>query len=258
MFGKEVFVETRNGVATVTLNRPDVLNALGLRLCEELVDACRLISSDRQVRVVILQGAGGAFCAGANLKERKQLSEEMRWKLVERIFAAVNAVDKVEIPVIAAIQGYALGGGTELAAACDLRVAAETAVFGLPEVRLGIIPGGGAVRLARLIGRGKVNEIVLTGRQVSAGEAERMGFVDRLVPASELPSAAQALADQIRGNAPLALRAAKRVIRLSSDMDLATALELAEVVRRPLDFTKDCLEGLAAFEERREPRYLGE
>lgn len=258
MAPQEVLYEVKDYIATITLNRPDVLNALGRRLCEDLIEIAHDIKHNRQVRVAIITGAGRAFCAGANLKERKALEGEAKWQLVHTINAAMGAVYEMEIPVIAAVNGHALGGGTELAASCDIIFAAEEATFGCTEVTLGIIPGGGIVRLSRLIGMGHLSELVLTGKRLSAWEAEKMGLVNKVVPAAALMGEAYQLAEVLRDNAPLAVKAAKKLIRLCMESPLEVCHELSELLRRPLDYTRDMQEGLAAFAERRKPQYIGE
>lgn len=253
-------VAVEGGIATVTLNRPAALNALDRRLATALRGAVEALARRDELRVVVLRGAGErAFCAGADLKERVGLTPEERGAHTAEIAAAANALAALPVPAIASIRGYALAGGLELALACDIRVAAEDAVFGLTEVAVGIFPGaGGAVRLPRLVGSGKARELIFSGRRIDAAEALACGLVERVVPAERLDSEVTLLAEQIRDAAPLAIRAVKRVLDRAPDLTEREALAYADAERRPLDATRDYAEGLAAFAARRKPRFTGE
>jgi enoyl-CoA hydratase/carnithine racemase len=246
-------------MAILTLNRPDALNAISRELAADLLETSAKLVDQRGVRVVIVTGAGErAFCAGADLKERRILSAREKAEHTMAIEAAAEALAALPMPTIAAIHGYALAGGAELAIACDLRVAAETATFGFPEVKIGIFPGaGGALRLPRIVGDGAARDLLYTGRQIDAAEALRIGLVDRLVPAETVKASARELAEVIAANAPLAVRAVKRALNESHGEPFARAREIVNAHRAALDETADYAEGLAAFAERRPPRFTG-
>lgn len=257
---KEILVESSGGVCTITLNRPESMNSLSLPVLETLASTVRELSTDRSTRVVVVTGAGEkAFCSGADLKERETLSPDQVRRFITTIRNTFTAIEGLPQPVIAAVNGLALGGGTELLLACDLRVASETATFGLTEVRLAIIPGaGGTQRLPRLIGKGRAKELILTGRRIGAGEALSIGLVNRVVPAKELPASTMELAGQMLEAGPIALRQAKRTINEGCETDLASALALETAAYEAVIPTKDRMEGLAAFREKRKPVYRGE
>ncbi len=248
-----------DGVATLTLNRPAALNALSRALIVALHEATRVIAARDDVRVVVLRGAGErAFCTGADLKERAGLDGAARAAHTAQIAAAADALAALPVPTIAALHGYTLAGGLELALACDIRLAAADTVCGLTEVRIGIFPGAGApARLPRLVGPGKARELIFSGRRIGADEALACGLLERVVPTAELGDAVATLAGEIAAAAPLAVRAAKRALALADDLPLAEALAAIEELRRPLDDTADYSEGLAAFAERRSPRFTG-
>ena len=255
-----LLLAVEEGLATLTLNRPAALNALSRRLARALVDALRELAARPDLRAVVLRGAGErAFCTGADLKERATLSPAEKGAHTAEIAAAADALAALPVPAIAAVRGYALAGGLELALACDIRLAADDAVFGLTEVAIGIFPGaGGPVRLPRLVGPGKARELIFSGRRIDAAEALGCGLVERVVPAADFDAAVAELAGQIRDAAPLAVRAAKRVLDVAPDLPEPAALAFAEALRRPLDATRDYAEGLAAFAERCKPRFTGE
>jgi methylglutaconyl-CoA hydratase len=249
--------DERTGVATLTLNRPQALNAISRELAATLRRVCDELRDRQDVRAVIVAGAGErAFCAGADLKERRSLSPEERAAHTAAIEAAAEALAALPMPTIAAIRGFALAGGAELAIACDLRVAAEDAIFGFPEVRIGIFPGaGGVLRLPRLVGDGTARELLFTGRQLAADEALQLGLVDRLVSPATVITAANELAEAIAVNAPLAVRAVKRALRESHGLPFEEARRTVNALRAALDATEDYEEGLRAFAERRAPRF---
>jgi methylglutaconyl-CoA hydratase len=255
-----VLLNVDEGIATLTLNRPAALNAISRALAADLLAALGDLATRPDLRVVVLRGAGGrAFCTGADLKERAALSAAEKGSHTGLISAAADVLAALPVPTIAAIRGYALAGGLELALACDIRLAAADAVFGLTEVRIGIFPGaGGPVRLPRVVGPGKARELIFSGRRIDATEALACGLVERVVPPTELDASAADLAGQIRDAAPLAVRAVKRVLDVTADLPLPAALAYAEALRRPLDATRDYAEGLAAFAERRKPQFTGE
>lgn len=221
-------VSISEGVAVVTLNRPQVMNALNIQLREEIIELARAMDADPDVAVVIFTGAGDkAFCAGADLKERGQRSTEEMYR--ERRFFRnrwVNVIAGMAKPTIAAINGYCLGGGLEVALQCDLRIASDNAKFGLPEVTLGFLPGGGATqRLPRAIGLQKAREMILTGTHIDAAEAERLGIVLRVVSRTELMPAAMELARSIAKNPGIAVMQAKLALNASQETLLSAGLQ---------------------------------
>lgn len=256
-----LLVERRGRVLWLTMNRPEVLNARNTPLRLALVEACRQADADDDVWVVVLTGAGDrAFSVGRDLRELsgKQditLDEERRERARVNDGAAVAALSK---PIIAAINGYALGGGLELALACDLRVAADHARLGLPEVKRGLIPGsGGTQRLPRAIPVALAMEMILTGEPIDAQRALTLGLVNAVVPLAELPAAAEALAERVAANAPVAVRYAKEAIRKGLEMPLADGLALEGDLSTLLKSTADWAEGPRAFVERRAPNWQG-
>ena len=255
-----LLLESADGIATVTLNRPQALNAINLALAGELRAVCERLNARQDIRVVILTGAGErAFCAGADLRERGSMSTVERDEHRASIEAAAEALGHLPMPTIAAVRGYALAGGTELAIACDLRVAGTDAVFGVPEVKIGIFPGaGGVLRLPPLVGLGVARDLLFTGRQISAEEAARIGLVTRLVAPNQVMPAARDLAAQIAANAPLALRAVKDALRVSVGIPADEARVEVNQRRMALDDTVDYEEGLRAFAEKRQPRFTGQ
>lgn len=258
MTESQVTLEYRDGIATLTLRRPEVLNALSSALCREIAAALERADQDPAARVLILTGEGRAFCAGADLKERDGASQEAIWAHNRSIFGVPLALERLRIPTIAAINGPALGGGCEIALGCDLRWAAEGAELGCPEVTRGIIPAaGGTQRLARLVGSSRAFGLVLTGRRIPAAEAHRIGLVDGVVPPGDLLSAVGDVARAIAAAAPLAVRAAKQAIRYGLSHTLDEGLAREGELQRTLYATADCREGIAAFRERRPPRWTG-
>jgi enoyl-CoA hydratase/carnithine racemase len=247
-------------VGIVTIERPEVFNCLNLETLATLRTIIAEIAFDKEVRAVIVTGAGEkAFCAGADLKERRTMSEQQVQLFIRTIRDAFSELERLPKPVIAAINGVALGGGTELALACDLRVMSETAQMGLTETSLGIIPGaGGTQRLPRLIGKGKAKELIFTARRIAAEEALAIGLVNRVVAAEQVMPAALELARQIADNAPIALAQAKYAIDFGMEADIATGLAIESNAYQVLIPTKDRLEGLEAFKEKRKPVYRGE
>jgi len=247
-------------IGILTLNRPEVFNCLNLETLQTMRGLLAEIALDRDLRVLVVTGAGDkAFCAGADLKERRTMNEQQVQLFIRTIRDTFSELEKLPKPVIAAINGVALGGGTELALACDLRVMSERAQMGLTETSLGIIPGaGGTQRLPRLIGKGKAKELIFTARRVQAEEALAMGLVNRVVSADELMPAVLQLAEEIAANAPIALAQAKHAIDFGLEADLATGLAIESNAYQVLIPTKDRLEGLEAFKEKRKPVYRGE
>ncbi|UFJ41904.1 enoyl-CoA hydratase [Brevibacillus humidisoli] len=247
-------------VAVLTIQRPEVHNCLNLETLLMMREQIVKIAADREIRVVIVTGEGEkSFCAGADLKERSTMTDEQVQQFIRTIRDTFSDLERLPKPVIAALNGAAYGGGTELALACDLRVASETVRMGLTETSLGIIPGaGGTQRLPRLIGRAKAKELIFTSRRITAAEALEIGLVNRVVPSEQLLSAAMELADEIAANAPIALAQAKYAIDCGMEVDLTTGLSIESSAYQILIPTKDRLEGLAAFREKRKPIYRGE
>jgi len=254
-----IHVEKRSPLAVITLDRPKVLNALNRQTLDELDLAFGDLAHDDQVRVILLAGTGGrAFAAGADIKEFAGLTREEGHAFALRGQAIFRSIETLGKPVIACIQGFALGGGCELALACTLRLAADDARLGQPEVKLGIIAGyGGSQRLPRLVGRGAGLKLLLTGAVVDAQEAFRLGLVDEVIPAAQLMERAEALALEIAANAPLAIK--ETLLAVNEGLDLPLDLAL---MREALRFghvcgTEDQAEGTAAFLEKRAPVWKG-
>ncbi len=252
--------EHQDGVEILTLNRPQVMNAFNFDLLHALAAQVERIRFDRSVRAVIITGSGQrAFCSGADLKERATLPPE---KVREYIFTIRNlftAIEQLNKPVIAGVNGVALGGGTELALACDIRLASATATMGLTETRLAIIPGaGGTQRLPRLVGRGKAKELIFTGRRVGAQEALQIGLVNHVHEPDALLEECRKMAALIAEGGPVALEQAKYAINHGLETDLATGLAIESNAYWVTIPTRDRLEGLAAFREKRKPVYKGE
>ena len=254
------FREDRRGAVEIwTLDAEDTRNAISRAVLAELESRVARVSSAQDTRVVIFTGAGEkAFCAGADLKERATMSEAEVRAFLGGLRRVLRAVETSSTIFIAAINGSALGGGTELALACDLRIAAPAAELGLTEVRLGIIPGGGGTqRLPRLIGQGRAKDLILTGRRINAAEAFAIGLVQRLAPEGRLLEVALGVAEQIAENAPVAVAAAKHAIDRGLDLDLEAALALELEHYETVLRSEDRLEGLRAFAEKRRPVWKG-
>lgn len=255
-----ILLEKRAPLAIVTLNRPQVLNALNAALFVELADAVEDLAADPEIRVVLVTGAGPkAFAAGADIAELAALDADSGRAYAARGQAFSRRLETLGKPVIACINGFALGGGCELAMACTLRLAADTAKLGQPEVKLGVIAGfGGTQRLPRLVGRGAALRLLLSGTIISAAEALRIGLVDEVVPAAELMARAQALALKIAANAPLAIE--RTLLAVDSGLDLSLEDALAEEARHfgQTCATKDKAEGTAAFLAKRPATWIGQ
>lgn len=254
-----VDVRREGDLVWLTIQRPEVLNCLSFPTLRRLRTLLEELREDLSIRCLLLTGAGEkAFCAGADLKERRTMPLERVPHFVKHIRGLMDDVESMPQPTVAVINGFAFGGGTEMALACDLRVAASHATLGLTEVTLAIIPGaGGTQRLPRLIGKSRAKDLVLTGRKVDAGEAERIGLVNRVAPAGKLTEVAVEVASAIAANGPVAVRAAKDAIDRGVEMALGEGLEHeARCYARVLE-TADRVEALAAFAEKRRPVYRG-
>jgi enoyl-CoA hydratase len=250
-----LLIEKRNRIAFVTINRPDKLNALNSQAKAELKVMFEAIRDDSEVDVVVLTGAGEkGFVAGTDIKELTELDERSGKLFSEGGQAVFNTIENLGKPVIAAVNGYALGGGTELALACHIRVASENAKFGQPEVNLGIIPGyGGTQRLARLVGKGRALEMILSGDQIDAQEALRIGLVNKVVPLSELLKTAEALALKIAGKGQVAIKLALQAVNATSELPLAAGQALEADLFGRCCGSEDFKEGTTAFLEKRKP-----
>jgi enoyl-CoA hydratase/carnithine racemase len=246
-------------VAEIVLDRPRAMNALDTAMVRRLAAVCAEVAADRAVRAVVLSAAGErAFCVGADLKERNAMTDADFLAQRPVFRAAFGAVLGLPQPALAAVAGYALGGGCELALNCDLIVADETAVFGLPETTVGLVPGCGGTQLSlRRLGPGRAMDLVFTGRRIGADEAYRIGLADRLVPAGTAREEALALASGIARNSPVAIRAAKQAIRNGGGAGLAAGLDIEDAAWRTAAFSADRKEGIAAFNEKRVPRWPG-
>ena len=246
-------------VATITLNRPDVHNAQNDTLRREMHQAFSGLITDDDVKVIVVTGAGDrAFSAGADIREFVEPASPTQLRERRKRIEYRAMMDRCPQPIIAAINGFALGGGLELALACDIRIAAENATLGLTEVNLAIIPGGGGTqRLPRLVGKGKALEMILTGTRIPAAEALRIGLVERVVPAGKALKAATELARTIAEKAPIALRYAKEAVVKGLGMALEDGLRLEGDLSTLLRTTEDRLEGAKAFLEKRKPRWAG-
>lgn len=254
-----VLFEKRDFIGTVTFNRPEALNAFNYESLLQLQEIIQEIRHDRGVRVVLITGSGEkAFSVGADLKERKQLSPEEVMRNVHKIGEVFTAVSELPQPTIAAINGYAFGGGMELALACDFRLAVKDTRMGLTETSLGIIPGaGGTQRLPRLIGESKALELILTARRITAEEAERIGLMNKVVDSNELMNESIKLAKEMLANAPIALQQAKFAVRQGMNVDLSTGLQIERKAYEVTIPTEDRKEALQAFSEKRKPNYQG-
>ncbi len=256
---ENLLYEKREGIAFVTINRPKVLNALNAATMRELGECFSGIAADPEVRVVILTGAGEkAFVAGADINELAVLTPLEAQETTLRGQAVLERIENLGKPVIAAVNGYALGGGCEIAMACTLRVASQNARLGQPEVKLGIVPGyGGTQRLPRLVGAGLALQMVLTGEPITAEEAYRIGLVNQVVPAAELIPTCEALAKKIMANAPVAVRFAMEAVNRGLNMTLAEGMNLEATLFALACATEDSKEGTRAFLEKHAAQFVG-
>jgi len=255
--GELVRLEKHDGIGTIRLERPP-MNALNTQVQEEIRAAAVEATADDSVRAVVVYGGEKVFAAGADIKEMQTMSYVDMAARAANLSAALGAVARIPKPVVAAITGYALGGGCELALACDWRVVADDARLGQPEIKLGIIPGaGGTQRLARLVGPARAKDIVLSGRMVDAEEALRIGLADRVVPAADVYAEAISLVRPYANGPAQAIRAAKAAIDGGLDMDLNSGLAWESQLFAALFATDDRSEGMAAFVEKRKPDFTG-
>ncbi len=257
---EHIIVESDGSVATITLNRPQVLNALSAPLLGELSLALEELDQQLEVRAIVVTGAGDkAFAAGADIGELNALNSAIEGSQKARAGQAITLqIERMRAPVIMAINGFALGGGCELAMAGDIRIAAENAKFGQPEVNLGLIPGyGGSQRTTRLLGKGMALYMCLTGEMIDAQEALRVGLVEKVVPRAELMTEARRVANVIAAKGPLAIAACKRVIHGAAHLPLSDALEMEALEFGALVNTADFKEGTGAFLEKRKPSWKG-
>ena len=256
---KYVTSETRGTVAVITVNRPDKLNALNAETITELHAVFEQVANDDAVRAVVLTGSGEkSFVAGADIGELAKMSPLSGIRVSRQGQDAFRFLETMRKPVIAAVNGFALGGGLELALACHFRIASENAKFGLPEVKLGIIPGyGGTIRLPRVVGRGRALELMLTGDMIDAQEAYRIGLVNHVYPQAELIGAAEQLANKIAGNGPVAVALAIEAVDNGYHSSTEDALRLESNLFGLLASTEDMREGMGAFLEKRKANFKG-
>lgn len=246
--------EKEEHVVRLTLNRPRAGNTINLELAHELVDACRAINQDDGVRVVILTGAGEAFCIGFDLTELRTSTKDKNSASL-----SASAIAGINCPLLAAVNGDALGAGLELALSCDIRICSDNARLGFPETSYGLIPGGGGTqRLPRIVGKGKATEMVLTAEPVDAAEAYRIGLVSKVVTKQKLHEEAEEIAKKLIARAPIAVRYAKEAVNKGMDMTLAQGLRLEADLSFLLQTTKDRAEGIKAFLEKRKGTFKGE
>jgi enoyl-CoA hydratase len=251
-----ILVERRGRVGLITLNRPQALNALNNQLMNEVMDALEAFDSDDAIGAMVITGNEKAFAAGADIKEMSGKSaQEMQKADHVAVFGRIRSVEK---PVIAAVSGWALGGGCEIALSCDMIVASESAKFGQPEITIGVIPGaGGTQRLTHAVGKALAMEMILNNRTLTAQEALHHGLVNRVVPASDYLNEALKLAEEIASRAPLAVRAAKKMINAAYEASLTDGLAEEKQTFYDLFSTADQKEGMQAFVEKRKPDWIG-
>lgn len=251
--------DLQDGVAVITIDRQEALNALDQDVLAELALAFDVAETDAEVRALVVTGAGRAFVAGADIAELQRLSDAFAGREAALMGQEVmNSLAAMPFPTIAAVNGFALGGGLELALACHIRLASENAKFGLPEVKLGIIPGyGGTVRLPRLVGKGRALEMILTGDMIDAQEAHRIGLVNRVVPQAELLDAARELASKIMANGPVAVALALEAVENGLTATVEEAQRFESNLFGLLASTSDMREGMGAFLEKRKANFTG-
>lgn len=245
-------------VALIVLNRPEAKNAISVQFLEELHQSIKAVQKEK-FRALVITGVGDAFCSGADLKERKNMSEPEVKRFLRNINVCFSELANLSIPTIAAINGFAFGGGLELALSCDIRYASESAIMGLTETKLGIIPGaGGTQRLSRIVGESTAMEWIFSGKKLSSAEALSRGLVSKVVNPVDLKDSSLALAMEIAESAPIAVSASKRAIRQGFSMPIESALQWEQLCYSETLTTKDRLEALQAFTEKRKPMFKGE
>ncbi|HUW94877.1 MAG TPA: enoyl-CoA hydratase-related protein [Anaerolineae bacterium] len=257
---QHVVIDRQENVAVLTINRPEKYNALNREVIGDISTAVDELTADNGVGAIIITGAGDkAFVSGADIEMMRDLESPPDGVATSRQSQGLTLkIEKLPKPVIAALNGYTLGGGLELAMACDIRIAADTAKLGQPEINLGLIPGsGGSQRLPRLVGKGMAKLLIFSGQMIGAEEALRIGLVEKVVPLSELMKEATALAKTLATKSPLALRMAKEVVNLGVELDLERALSLESLEFGVVCVSEDCKEGCSAFLEKREPMFKG-
>lgn len=255
---KNVLYEKKEQIAYVTINRPETLNALNCDVLNELIYLMKNANADSEVRVVILTGAGRSFVAGADISQMRGLTTEEGRDMTRLGQECMALIEKTCKPVIAAVNGFALGGGCELAMSCDFIIASEKAKFSQPEVNLGIIPGfGGTQRLPRLVGKNMAKYMIMTGEMLNAQQAYEAGIVQKIVPAEELLDAATAVANTILSKAPIAIRMAKLAVNNGVNMDLTSAIEYEAEAYTVSFASEDRVEGMSAFVEKRQAGFKG-
>ncbi|MFK4067253.1 enoyl-CoA hydratase/isomerase family protein [Streptomyces sp. NPDC029674] len=259
-YGEYVAVRRHGHVVELVLDRPKAMNAVSSEMARSIAAACAALCDDPDARVVVLTSTHErAFCVGADLKERNSFSDAELRRQRPTTRASYTGVLELPMPTVAAVHGFALGGGFELALSCDMIVADPTAVVGLPEVSVGVIPGGGGTQLLpRRVGAARAAELIFSARRVEAAEARELGLVDLLVAEGEARTEALALGARIAANSPVGLRAAKRALRLGHGLDLRAGLEVEDAAWRTVAFSGDRAEGVAAFNEKRKPEWPGE
>ncbi|TGL51634.1 enoyl-CoA hydratase [Leptospira kemamanensis] len=247
-----------NYVAFIQLNRPEAKNAISVTFLEELMDSIQKVKRG-QYRTLVIMGVGDAFCSGADLKERKSMTAIQVREFLRNINHCFSSLANLSIPTIAAINGYAFGGGLELAISCDIRYASRSAILGLTETKLGIIPGaGGTQRLSRIVGEATAMEWIFSGKKVNSEEALSRGLISKVVEPEELKESCLALAREISESAPIAVSAAKKAIRHGFQLSMESALKWEQLCYSETLTTKDRLEALQAFAEKRKPVFKGE
>jgi len=256
---KTLIYEKKENIGLLTINRPEKMNAISQELTAELSQLLDEIEKDEKLRVLVITGAGDkAFVAGADIKELVDRDARLGRRVSRERQEIFSRIENLHVPVIAAVNGYALGGGLELALACSIRICSEKAQFGAPEVKLGIIPGdGGTQRLPRLVGQGRAMEMIITGDFIDAQEAHRIGLVNKVFPSEKLMDEAMELAQKIASRPPLAVRYAKEAVNRSQEGDSASGFALESYLHALSCTTEDKKEGVAAFLEKRKGKFKG-
>ena len=248
--------EVKNNIGYITIDRPEAMNAISMTVLRELHSVFEQVNDDPEVKVAILTGNGKAFVAGADISQMSQLTGVEGHDMIKYGAGIMDLIEAIDKPVIAAVNGFALGGGCELAMACDIRIASEKAKFGQPEVNLGIIPGfGGTQRLQRLIGKGMAKYMIMTAELIGAEEAHRLGLVEKVTAPDELIPACEKIAETIMSKAPIAIKTAKNIINKGAMLDVPTAVALESEAFTVPFCSEDRIEGMKAFLERRDAEF---